>query len=262
MAQDVSVEAIGAGVIEIRLERPERMNALGAATGPAIEAAMAEARRLRARVVVLRGRGRAFCAGADLKERRAMDAEGRLAHNASINAAVAAVARAACVTIAAINGAALGGGLELALACDLRFAAAGATMGLPETRIGGIPAAGGTQRLPRLVGVGAALEMMLTGEPIAGRRAREIGLVSDVWPDEAFEDRVRQTAVSIASRSAPAMAAIKRLVREGLTRPLADGLALERAALPGLFASADYAEGLAAFAERRPPVFADEPPDE
>ena len=255
MNQDVFLQPIGSDVFEIRLNRPERMNALGVATVAALEQAIAEASQQCARVVLLRGSGRAFCAGADLKERKGMDLAARLAHNAAIRAAIEAIASAKFVTMAVLNGVALGGGLELALACDLRFAAAGITLGLTESRIGALPGAGGTQRLPRLIGVSRALQMMLGGEPVTSEYALSIGLVNEVIAAEELETRAREFAQLLASRSAPALAAIKRLVYAGIELPLAEGLNLERASLPDILGSADYAEGLAAFAERRAPRF-------
>lgn len=255
--EDVTLEAIGTGVVEIRLQRPERMNALGVATCPALEKAVVAAAASGATVCLLRGSGRAFCAGADLKERRGMDLAARIAHNGAINAAIQAVADARCVTIAVLNGAALGGGLELALACDLRFAAAGIPLGLTESRLGAIPGAGGTQRLPRLIGASRALQLMLSGETVTSEYALGIGLVNEVVPPDDLDTRVRTFAAMLAGRSRSGLATIKRLVYEGLHLPLADALRLERAAVPTVLGSADYAEGLAAFAEHRVPRFTD-----
>jgi enoyl-CoA hydratase/carnithine racemase len=249
------VETLAPGVRQIRLNRPERLNALGVemveALGRAVEAEDG------ARVLVIRGTGRGFCAGADLKERSGMDQAARLAHNRAINAAVDAVAAAPMPTIAVVNGLALGGGCELAIACDLRFAASSATIGLTEARIGAIPGAGGTQRLPRLIGAARALEMMLSGEPVSAARAEAIGLVHAAVPDDDLDAHVLRIAALLASRSPRTARMVKRLVAQGMEMPLADGLARERAALLDVFDSADYAEGLAAFAERRPPVFSD-----
>lgn len=255
MSQEVSLNALGEGAFEIRLERPERMNALGVATCAALQRAVSDAAARRARVVLLRGTGRAFCAGADLKERAGMDLAARLAHNGQIRAAIDAIAGARFVTVAVLNGLALGGGLELALGCDLRFAAAGVSLGLTESRVGAFPGAGGTQRLPRLIGVSRALHMMLSGEPVTAEYALGIGLVNEVHAPEGLDARALAFAQTLAGRSAPALASIKRLVNQGIELPLAGGLALERAALPAVLGSADYAEGLAAFAERRPPKF-------
>ena len=255
MTQDVVLQSLGEGAFEIRLERPERMNALGVATVAALRQAVSDASDRHARVLLFRGSGRSFCAGADLKERKGMDLAARIEHNAGINAAINAVAAARCVTIAVLNGLALGGGLELALACDLRIAASGITLGLTESRVGAFPGAGGTQRLPRLVGVSRALHMMLTGEPVTAEYALGIGLVNELVAAEDLSARAHELAGLLSSRSAPALDAIKRLAYAGIEVPLAEGLRLERAALPDILGSADYAEGLAAFAERRPPRF-------
>ena len=255
MSHDVSLIAVGDGVFEIWLNRPERLNALGVATCAALKEAILGAAAEHARVVLLRGSGRAFCTGADLKERRGMDLAARLAHNAAIRAAIEALANARFVTIAVLNGVAVGGGLELALGCDLRFAAAGVTLGLTESRVGALPGAGGTQRLPRLIGASRALQMMLCGEPVTSEYALGIGLVNEVVIPEELEARAHAFAKLLAGRSAPALAAIKRVVYEGIALPLGAALQIERAVLPEILGSVDYVEGLAAFAERRPPRF-------
>jgi enoyl-CoA hydratase/carnithine racemase len=254
-AAPLVVETLAPGVRQIRLNRPNRLNALGIEMVDALRRAVeAEAG---ARVLLIRGTGRGFCAGADLKERQGMDQAARLAHNRAINAAVDAVAAAPMPTIAVVNGLALGGGCELAIACDLRFAASSATIGLTEARIGAIPGAGGTQRLPRLIGVARALEMILSGEPVDAARAAAIGLVAASVPDAELDAHVLRCAALLASRSPRTARLAKRLVTQGIAMPLAEGLAREREALLDVFDSADYAEGLAAFAERRPPVFSD-----
>ena len=255
MSQDIVLDSLGDDVFEIRLERPERMNALGVATVAALKQAVSDATAKHARVLLIRGSGRAFCAGADLKERKGMDLAARMAHNAGINDAIDTIASARCVTIAVLNGFALGGGLEMALACDLRIAAAGISIGLTESRVGAFPGAGGTQRLPRLIGASRALQMMFSGEPVTSEHALSIGLLNELVAPDELQARAHAFAKLLAGRSAPAMAAIKRLVYQGMELPLADALRLERAALPDILGSADYAEGLAAFEERRAPRF-------
>lgn len=255
MSADIDVKQVAEHVTEIWLNRPERMNALGRHTVDALKQAVSQASAQRARVVLIRGSGRAFCAGADLKERETMNLQERIAHNAGINDAVNAIAQARFVSIAVLNGVALGGGLELAMACDLRFAASQIFLGLTESRVGAFPGAGGTQRLPRLVGLSRSLQMMLSGDPVLSETALSIGLVNEVLAPDQLEARAHEFASLLASRSAPAMAEIKRLVYQGIEKPLDDALRLERAALPPILGSADYAEGLAAFAERRPPRF-------
>jgi len=257
MSEDVVLSSPGEHIAQIQLNRPERMNALGVATVAALEQAVAQAQAQGARVLLLRGTGRAFSAGADLKERQGMDLAGKLEHNAGIRRALDALAGARCVTVAVINGLALGGGTEMALACDLRIAAAGVSMGLTESRIGAFPGAGGTQRLPRVVGVARALQLMFTAEPVSSEAALAMNLVNEVVPAEQLEARALALATVIASRSATALAAIKQLVYQGMELPLAAALRVERAALPEILGSADYAEGLAAFAEKRPPRFTD-----
>ena len=251
----VVVEQRGDGIVQIRLNRPERMNALGVDMTLALERAISDAIAARARVILVRGTGRAFCAGADLKERRTMDEPARVLHNRQINAAVDALAAAPMPTIAVINGLALGGGCEIAIACDFRIAAEDAQIGLTEARIGAIPGAGGTQRLPRLIGAARAIEMILTGEPVTAQRAAEIGLVNTVVAADALDAHAERLAGVLASRSPSGAQTAKQLIYRGLEVPLADALQLEHAALKDILASADYAEGLAAFAEKRPPQF-------
>lgn len=254
----VVYEALMPGVVQLRLNRPDRLNALGVEMVGALSEAVARAIDDKARVLVVRGTGRSFCAGADLKERQMMDKAARFAHNRAINAAVNAVAAAPMPTIAVLNGLALGGGCELALACDIRIAAEGIQIGLTEARLGAIPGAGGTQRLPRLIGLSRALDMMFSAEPIEARRAEAIGLVNMVVSDGELDAFIGRYAALLASRSPRAAAALKQVVHEGTELPLADGLAKERDALAAIFTSADYAEGLAAFTEKRPPRFSNE----
>jgi enoyl-CoA hydratase/carnithine racemase len=251
----IVIERSGEGIVQIRLNRPERLNALGVDMVEALQRAIADAVDGRARVLLVRGTGRAFCAGADLKERRTMDEVARVKHNRAINVAVDALAAAPMPTIAVINGLALGGGCEIALACDLRYAAEEAQIGLTEARIGAIPGAGGTQRMPRLIGASRALELMLTGEPVTGKRAAEIGLVNAAVSADRLDEHAMRIATVLASRSPTGLQTIKRLVYRGLEMTLAEGLVQEGLALREILASPDYAEGLAAFAEKRQPRF-------
>ena len=243
------------GIVQIRLNRPDRLNAIGVDMVDALLAAITDAIAGHARVILIRGTGRAFCSGADLKERRTMDEAARIKHNRAINAAVDALGAAPMPTICAINGLALGGGCEIALACDLRYAAEDAQIGLTEARIGAIPGAGGTQRLPRVIGATRALELILTGEPITGKRAAEIGLINAAVAAEQLDAHVIRIATVLASRSPSGARTAKRVIYGGLETTLANGLALEASALKDILTSADYAEGLAAFAEKRSPRF-------
>jgi enoyl-CoA hydratase/carnithine racemase len=222
----VVVETLAPGVQQIRINRPERMNALGVATVQALREACAEVEA--ARVVLLRGTGRGFCAGADLKERAGMDAPARVAHNRAINAAA-----------------------------DALEALPMPTIGLTEARVGAIPGAGGTQRLPRLIGTARALQMMLAGEPLDAPAAAAWNIVQEVAPDAELDARVLAYAALVASRSPRMSRMLKRVVRTGMEQSLAEALQTERDAVVEVLASADYAEGLSAFAERRAPVFVD-----
>jgi enoyl-CoA hydratase/carnithine racemase len=217
--------------------------------------AIAEAdRSADVRVVVLRSASpKFFSAGADVKRFLANDADAnvemiRLAHEA-----LAGMARSPKLFVAFIAGHALGGGLEMALACDLRYAAQGAfRLGTPEVTLGLLPGNGGTQRLPRIIAPGAALDLLLTGRQVAPDEALRLGIVSELFADEdAFRAHVEKLAVGPPL----AIASIKRAVYEGLARPLDDGLALERDLVEELFRSQDANEGLTAFSEKRAPTF-------
>jgi enoyl-CoA hydratase/carnithine racemase len=254
-ASGLAVEMLAPHVLRLRLDRPERLNALGVDMVPALHRAIDEAAGSDIRVLLLTGTGRAFCAGADLKARLGMSDNERWSHNRAISAAADALAAVAVPTLAAINGIALGGGCELALACDIRIAAAGAQIGLTESRIGAIPGAGGTQRLPRLIGQSQALEMMFTGEPVSAERAEQIGLVNKVVAAETLDQETLRLASLIAGKSPSAARTLKALVYASGEASLTEGMRMEAEAVRQVFASSDYSEGLAAFAEKRPPRF-------
>ena len=157
--------------------------------------------------------------------------------------------------VAAINGYALGGGAELALACDVRLMAADATIGFPEVRLGLFPGAGGTQRLPRLVGVARALQLMMDGRPIGADEARAIGLVDEVVPRDTLAAAAAERARALAAGPTEALGLLKRCVYQGYGRPFAEGLALEAEAVFELIRTSDAREGLEAFLAKRPPQF-------
>ncbi len=216
--------------------------------------AIGEANRSEARVVVLRSASeKFFSAGADVKRFLANDVDAnmdmiRLAHEA-----LASIARSEKLFVAFIAGHALGGGLEMALACDLRYAAEGGyRLGTPEVTLGLLPGNGGTQRLPRLIGTGPALELLLTGRQVKPDEAQRLGLVSALF---AGEDEFRAHLERLAAGPPLAIAEIKRAVYEGTQKPLDDGLALERELIEKLFRSQDANEGLTAFSEKRAPEF-------
>jgi enoyl-CoA hydratase/carnithine racemase len=210
----------------------------------------------RVRAVILTGDGQYFSAGADLKEMATLDLASAPDVVRRGHAVLARVAGLRVPVVAAINGLALGGGLELALSADLRVAADSAKLGSPEVNYGLMPAYGGTQRLPRAVGVPKAKELIFTGGMIPAAEALRIGLVNKCVPSGQELRAARDLAHTIAQKAPKAVQAAKRAIDEGISRPLSEGVELES----GLFASqvltsADLGEGILAFAERRPPKF-------
>ena len=246
-----------AGAVFITLDRPAALNALAA---PLVVALREELARLRLdtslQALVITGAGdKAFSAGADLKERLTMTLDETRAFVTTLNLLFDDIAAFPRPVIAAINGLAVGGGLELALACDIRIAATGAELGLPEVRIGIIPGAGGTQRLPRLIGIAAAKELILTGRRVNASRAKEIGLVSEIVPRTELDACAERWVAEIAQCAPLAMAQAKRAIDGGIDLPLTEGQAVERAHYELVLASEDRNEGLRAFAEKRKPAF-------
>lgn len=240
------------------LDRPDRMNALSRETLLAIGRLAREAATNGSiRAIVVTGAGdKAFCAGADLKERRAMTDDDVRALLDLYRSELRPLDRSPKPVVAAINGVALGGGLELALACDLRVAAAHAELGLPETSIGIVPGAGGTQRLPRIVGEGRAKEMILLARRLGAVEALAWGLVNRVTPAGAsvVDDAVAWIR-PIAEGAPIAQAAALEAIDRGRDAPLETGLTLEKASYEKTLVTADRREALAAFAEKRPPRF-------
>jgi enoyl-CoA hydratase len=240
----------------ITINRPEKRNALDAQVRAAFLDAIAAARANDAvRAIVVTGAGdKAFVAGADIGEfegRTAVE-QWRVMKGPTI---FDAVERCPKPVIAAVNGYCLGGGMELALACDFRIASTAARFGQPEVNLGIIPGGGGTQRLPRIVGLGAALKLVLTGDMVDAAEALRLGLVEEVVEPAALLDRALALAESIASKSPVAVAAAKEATRAALSLPLDDGLKLETALFQVCFASADRTEGVRAFLEKRSAQF-------
>lgn len=241
----------------LTLNRPTAGNALSRAMVAELGAVVRELRHDTAlRALVITGAGeKAFCTGADLKERRAMTLDDTRAFLAALNGALNELADFPAPVIAAINGAAFGGGLELALACDMRIAVDSAEMGLIEVRLGIIPGAGGTQRLARIAGLAAAKELILTGRRISAARALELRIVSQVVAPDALVESAMRLAAEIAECAPLAVSEAKHAIDGGRALRMGDSLALEQACYEVVLASADRNEGLAAFAEKRPPVF-------
>jgi len=255
MQKYLLVERPSQGICVLRINRPDTHNALSRALLEELSLAIEVAERQEAQVLVVASNGSSFCSGADLKERRSLNDAEKYAHNRQINAFAAALAAAPMCTVAAIGGLALGGGLEIALACDLRFASTNAVLGLTESRLAAIPGAGGTQRLPRLIGTARALEMMYSGEPISAAKALEWGLVNDVVSPDELSERVLAFGRIVASRSRHSSAVLKQVVYQGLDSNLSDGLEIERLAIVDILKSSDYLEGITAFGEKRAPNF-------
>jgi enoyl-CoA hydratase/carnithine racemase len=208
------------------------------------------------RAVVLTGAGdKAFCAGADLKERAGMSEPEVRAFLDGLRDTFRAIEKSDCVFIAAINGAALGGGTELALSCDLRLAAPAAELGLTEVKLGIIPGGGGTQRLARLVGPGRAKDLILTGRRVGSAEALTLGLINRLAPEGRVVDVAVEVAEIIANNAPIAVAAAKHAIDEGLALELDDALKLELQKYELTLTTEDRKEGLRAFAEKRAPKY-------
>jgi len=204
------------------------------------------------RVLVITGDGgRFFAAGADVTEFAASGGEGVVAGQSLTSA----IEGCRVPVIAAVNGIAFGGGCEIALSCDLRVASSNARFGQPEINLGIIPGWGGTQRLPRLIGRTAAMELLLTGDPIDAQRALALGLVNAVVQPGELQDKVFELANRIASQAPLAIAAIKRAMYMGMDVPIGDALDAERSEFTRVFGTEDAREGVAAFLDKRPPTW-------
>ncbi len=246
------------GIGSVTLNRPEALNAINDAVRTQLPAAL---RQLDAdpavRVIVLQGAGsRGFCVGADLREPRAPQTPAQARSKPPRAAWFDAFDALAKPTIAAIHGFCLGGGFEIALACDLRVAAADAVFGLPEIGLGLLPGGGGTQRLPRLVGLGPALHLLLTGERFDGHEAWRLGIVARLAPDaQALPAEAQKLAAAIAAKPPLAARLTKEAAHAATTLDLQAGLRLERDLFALLASTDDHQEALAAFREKRPPQF-------
>ena len=241
----------------LTVDRPDAMNALDVATLTELRDRLLVLRDdAAARVVVLTGAGeRAFVAGADIKYMSRLNVEEAKAWGGLGHEAGQLLETMPKPTIAAINGFALGGGCELALACDLRYASSTASLGQPEINLGVIPGWGGTQRLARVCGIAVAKDLILTGRTVRADEALRLGLVSAIFEPAELMPRVLETATALAAKSPLALAAAKTALNEALQGEHADNLLAEADAFGELFASSDAREGLTAFVEKREPRF-------
>ena len=247
-----------AGVACLTLNRPDKRNAIDDATRDALAEAFANFDADAAiRVVILTGAGTAFCAGVDLATPGNVPVQSTapaspIVTRPRLTAPLDAFSKP---VIAALNGVAVGGGLEMALACDIRIAATGARFGLTEVRIGSLPASGGTQRLVGAVGRTFAAQMLFTGELISAEQALAAGLVSELHAPDALMGRAAALAKLIAENAPLSLVAIKKALRAATDLPLAAGFELERALYGALTLAQDREEGRKAFREKRKPKF-------
>jgi enoyl-CoA hydratase/carnithine racemase len=244
------------GVAVVTFARPQAANALNTRMGEELLLAWTElAARDDLRCVVLAAEGRHFCAGADLKERNGMTDEAWAGQHRLFEAMIRAQLACPVPVIAAVQGAAMGGGCEMLLAADFAYAADTARFGLPEVGLGIMPGLGGTQLLPRALGSRRALELLTTGRHFTAPQALEWGLVNGVVPSEALMDTVLAVAGEIAAKAPLSVRALKTVVRRGAHLHLAAAMDFEVAEYDRLFVTADRREGVAAFNEKRPAVF-------
>ncbi len=210
-----------------------------------------------ARAVIFRSASeRFFSAGADIKAFNANTTEQNMEMIRTAHENLGRIAETPKIFIAQIGATALGGGLEMALACDLRFGAEGEYyLGLPEATLGLLPGNGGTQRLPRLIGVTRALDLMITGRRLSPAEAYELGILDRLFPADQLEEETVKYAEGLASGAAGAIGSIKLAVRRGIDRPLKEGLQIERELVEPLFESEESKEGIGAFMEKRKPEF-------
>ena len=244
-------------IVVLTINRPEVMNCLSFPTLKRLRKLCHELKSdLSVRVILITGAGdKAFCAGADLKERKTMPGERVPVFVRNIRATMDDIAALPQATIGLVNGFAFGGGTELLLACDLRIAAPHAQLGLTETSLAIIPGAGGTQRLPRLIGRARAKELILTARKIDAAEAERIGLVNRIAPAGKLRETGLEVARSISSNGPVAVRAAKSAIDNGCDLPIAQGLEVEARCYELVLPTKDRVEALAAFAEKRTPNY-------
>lgn len=247
----------GSYISELILERHEGKNAFSSDMIDSFERAVESVRSNKdIRVLIVRSTvDKVFCAGADLKERLAMPEEKVAPFVSRLRNAFNGLATLPIPTIASIDGVALGGGLELALACDIRVASATATLGLPETNLAIIPGAGGTQRLPRVVGVAKAKQLIFTGARLNGNEAFDLGLVNEVVKEGSSYPKAVEIANQIVDKGPVGVRMAKKAIDEGIEVPLHQALEVEKSCYAQVVPTKDRVEGLKSFTEKRKPVY-------
>jgi len=240
----------------IYLNRPDKLNAINEQLMKDLRQAVDElVADDQIRVIIITGLGKAFCAGADISQFKTLNGLTAWEFAKKGRELMDYIENLPKPTIAMINGYALGGGLELAMACDIRIAAEEAQVGLPEITLGIYPGFGGTQRLIRLIGKGKAMEMMMTGDRIPAREAERLGLVNKVVPLTELEKETRSFAIKLAEKPPVALKLVKLLVNQGLDIPILAGLNMESLGWGVVFSTEDAKEGVNAFFEKRKPNF-------
>jgi enoyl-CoA hydratase len=257
MTYDHIVVETAEGISTITFNRPKALNALNSSLLNEFDHALLEiAGNEDIRVLVLTGTGeKAFVAGADITELARLDTLSAKVFISKGLRIINTLAELPIPVIAAVNGFALGGGLEISMACDFIYASSTARFGQPEINLGLIPGYGGTQRLPRIIGIGQAKELLLTGRMVSAEEAHRLGIVNRVLAPEALMGEVMATAREMAMKGKVALRAIKQAVNNGLNVDLASGLRIETDAFCLCMASSDAKEGTSAFLEKRKPEF-------
>ena len=253
MEYEILRTAFEGAAATVTISRPQSLNALNSRFFQEMDALLVElGRRDEVKVVIITGEGKAFVAGADIAEMVTKTQSEGQAFSSAGQKTFRSLELFGKPVIAAINGFALGGGLELALACDIRIASSKAKFGQPEVNLGVIPGYAATQRLPRLIGLGNALYMLLTGEMIGAEDALRMGLVQRVYEPEALMPAAAELAKTISAKGPRAVQLVKKVARQGLLMDFEAGAALESEAFGSLF-EGEAAEGMRAFLEKRPP---------
>jgi enoyl-CoA hydratase len=257
MTYETLIVSVDETIARVTLNRPQVLNAMNATMFDELESSFRElAAREDVRVILLTGSGeKAFAAGTDIRELQGLDVPGGERKARRGQEVFGLIETCGEPVIALINGFALGGGCELAMACTLRIAAEGAKLGQPEVKLGLLPGYGGSQRLPRLVGPSAALKLLMTGEMIGSAEALRLGLVDEVVPGDALLGRGEDLARAIATGAPLAVNACMEAVRRGSELPLAEALEVEAVLFGRLFGTADTKEGLQAFVDKQKPTW-------